>query len=127
MSRKSRPSVSIASTTTVEQVVAMIDAGYWNWDEEGYRAALLALDEAALALIGEMWRLLAIEGEPEDATGLVGPLYELFNAAIVYSRHGADPEIAARFRDLVNESLHVEQFARMEATVELAWSEGGVA
>ncbi len=95
----------------VDQVVALIDAGYWDWNDEGYLAALSTLDQAALALIGEMWRLLAIEGEPEDATGLCSPLHSLFDAAIVYSRHGADPEIAARFRDLVDESLHQNQLA----------------
>lgn len=108
----------------VDQIVALIDAAYWNWDrdqgEEGFHEALLELDEAALNLIGEMWRLMATKGEPEDGSGLVGPLYSLFDSAIVYSRYGADPEIAARFRDLVDEKLHAEQLDRMEAAVELA-------
>ncbi len=103
----------------VDQIARVIDAGYWNWDEEACREALLELDEAALALVGEMWRLMALLGQPDDATGLADPPDVLFNGAIVYSRHGANPEIAARFRDLVDESLHEEQIARMVATAEV--------
>lgn len=112
----------------VDQICVAIDAGYWNWDEEGYHAALLELDEAALTLIGDMWRAAALhEDDEEGHCGLCGPLYDLFNSAVAYSRYGEDPEIAARFRDLVDEGLHEKQIDAMEAAVELAPTKGGAA
>lgn len=91
----------------VDQIVAAIDAGFWNDDEERYREVILELEDEALALMGEMFRVRALH-EGDDYCGLVGPLYDLFNAAIAYSRYGTDAAIAARFREVTSEDDHPE-------------------
>lgn len=100
----------------VDQIAAIVTADVWDWDDARARRAVRKLSEPALTLIGQMYRLWAIHEDEDGYSGMTDPVSQLFNMALAYSRHGQDPAIRARFRDLVDESLHEEQFDRMEAT-----------
>lgn len=113
----------------VEQIVDILDAWYWDHDEERGLALTAALDEEGRALLAILCQHWMLAGDCDDYCGLCCPESHLLDMAIAYSRTGDDPEIASRLRDCVDEDLHKEQLARMEAAAITAMAalEGGAA
>ncbi len=107
--------IRAATPHPVDTICEVIEAHFWDWDDDRAMQAMADLDEAGQSLLGYLYRSWTLSGGKAE---LVDPFGTIIDLAFSYIKHGDDPVIVSRLSDCLSDDLHQEQLARMDAEVE---------